>query len=75
MSYHYSDPTASAAIGNVNREFTKYEKKAKKLRALYKEGKLSEEALEAAYAEFSGIYSHILDRVFWESPDLWEDPE
>lgn len=41
----YSDPTASMAVGNVNREFSKYEKRAKKLRKLYKEGKLSEEAL------------------------------
>lgn len=72
---YYSDPTAAMAVGNINREFSKYEKKAKRLRKLYKEGKLSEEALEKAYSEFTGIYSHILDRVFWEEPDLWEDPE
>lgn len=72
---YYSDHTASMAVGNVNREFSKYEKKAKKLRKLYKEGKLSEKALEKAYSGFTGIYSHILDHVFWEEPDLWSDEE
>ncbi len=71
----YSDPTASMAVGNVNREFSKYEKRAKKLRKLYKEGKLSEEALERAYSEFTGIYRHVLDHVFWEEGELWKDAE
>ena len=70
---YYSDPTASMAVGNVSKEFSKYEKKAKSLRKLYKEGKLSEEALEKAYSEFTGIYRNVLDRVFWEEGELWED--
>ena len=70
---YYSDPTASMAVGHVSKEFSKYEKKAKSLRKLYKEGKLSEEALEKAYSEFTGIYRNVLDRVFWEEGELWED--
>ena len=72
---YYSDPTSSMAVGNVNREFSKYKKKAERLRKLYKEGKLSEEALERAYSEFTGIYSHVLDHVFWEDDELWKDTE
>lgn len=70
---YYSDPTASMAVGHVSKEFSKYEKKAKSLRKLYTEGKLSEEALEKAYSEFTGIYRHVLDRVFWEEGELWEE--
>ena len=70
---YYSDPTASMAVGHVSKEFSKYEKKAKNLRKLYKEGKLSEEALEKAYSEFTGIYRHVLDRVFWEEGELWDE--
>ena len=43
---YYSDPTASQAVGNVNREFSKWEKKAKRLWRLYDEGKLSDEQIE-----------------------------
>ena len=60
---YYSDPTASAALGSINREFSRLEKRAKRLRALYKEGKLSDEALERARGEFRGIYRHVLDNV------------
>lgn len=70
---YYSDPTASMAVGNVNKEFSKYVKKARELRKLYKQGKLSEEALEKAHSQFPGIYRHVLDRVFWEEGELWED--
>lgn len=72
---YYSDPTASMAVGHVNKEFSKYEKKARQLRKLYKEGKLSDEMLEKAYSLFPGIYSHVLDHVFWEEGELWKDPE
>ena len=71
MSY-YSDPTASMAAGEINREYSKYVKKARRFRRLYKQGKLSEEALEKAHSEFTGIYSHVLDHVFWEEDELWK---
>ncbi len=67
---YYSDHTASMAVGNVNREFSKYKKRTKKLRKLYKDGKFSEEAMEKAYSEFTGIYSHVLDYVFCEGPNF-----
>lgn len=70
---YYSDPTASMAVGHVSKEFSKYEKKAKSLRKLYRVDKFSEEALEKAYSEFTGIYRHVLDRVFWEEGELWEE--
>jgi hypothetical protein len=59
MNY-YNDPTASKAIGNINREFNRLEKKAKNLVRLYYQGKISSEALKKAQGEFKGLYSHIL---------------
>lgn len=57
---YYSDPTASMAIGNINKEFSKLEKKAKRLIELYDEGKISPEALEKAQLQFKGLYRHVL---------------
>ena len=65
MSY-YSDPTAARALSGINREFSRLEKKAKKLRKLRDEGKLSAEALEKAQGEFRGIYKHVLNNVLNE---------
>ena len=63
---YYSDPTASQALGGINREFSRLEKKAKKLRKLLEEGKLSPEALERALVHFKGIYRHVLTNVLEE---------
>ena len=65
MSY-YSDPTAAAALGEINREFSRLEKKARRLRRLYEEGKLSDEALAREQAHFKGIYRHVLNNVLKE---------
>ena len=62
MSY-YSDPTAARALGGINREFSRLEKKAKKLRKLRDEGKISPAALEKAQEQFTGIYRHVLTKV------------
>ena len=70
---YYSDPTANMALGNINREFSKHIKKAKKLRALYDEGKISSETLEKAHAQFRGLYRHVLDNVLEEERE--EDRE
>ena len=48
---YYSDPTASAAVGGINREFSRMEKKAKRLCRLWKEGKISDEKLEQFYKD------------------------
>ncbi len=63
---YYSDPTASKALGEINREFSRLEKKAKKLKKLLEEGKLSPEALEKAQAQFKGLYRHVLNNVLEE---------
>ena len=60
---HYSDPTANRALGGINREFSRLEKKAKKLRRLWKEGKISDAELAAAQSQFTGIYRHVLTHV------------
>ena len=57
---YYSDPTANMALGNINKEFSKLEKKAKRLRELADEGKISPEALEKAQSQFKGLYRHVL---------------
>ena len=66
---YYSDPTASAALGNINREFSKLEKRAKKLRKLFCEGKISDEALKRAQCEFKGIYQHVLTNTLEAKPE------
>lgn len=58
---YYNDPTAAMALGNINREFGRLEKKAKKLCEQHKKGRLSAEALERANSEFGGIYRHVLE--------------
>lgn len=65
---HYSDPTANRALGSINREFSRLEKKAKNLCRLLDEGKLSCEEFDAAHSQFTGIYRHVLDitRREWE---------
>lgn len=68
MNY-YSDPTASRALGNINREFSKQEKMAKAICRLYKQGKLSAKDLEKARAQFKGIYKHVLDNVLVDARD------
>ena len=65
MSY-YSDPTASRALGSINRIFSKYEKKAKAICRLYMQGRLSEVDWADAHTQFKGIYRHILDNVLKE---------
>ena len=59
----YSDPTASRALGPINREFNRLEKKAKALRRQYKAGLITEADLEKAQGQFRGIYRHILTNV------------
>ncbi len=63
---YYSDPTASMALGHINREFSRLEKKAKKLRERYEKGEISPETLEKAQAQFKGLYRHILTNVLEE---------
>lgn len=65
---HYSDPTANRALGPINREFSRLEKKAKNLCRLLDEGAISPEDFDKAHDQFTGIFRHVLDhtRKEWE---------
>ena len=62
MNY-YSDPTANKALGPINREFNRLEKKAKTLRQQFREGRITQVDLDRAQAQFQGIYRHVLTNV------------
>lgn len=66
---YYSDPTAAKGLSGINREFGRLEKRAKHLKKLWKEGKISDEQLDKAHAEFTGIYRHVLDHVLAQEDD------
>ena len=65
MSY-YSDPTAANALGSINREFSRLEKKAKQHRKRFEAGEITAADLERAQAQFTGIYRHVLTHVLAE---------
>jgi len=67
--YYYSDPTANRALAGINREFSRLEKKARRLKARLKNGTLSPEALQKAQAEYTGIYRHVLNRILAEEDE------
>ena len=59
MSNYRSDPTAGAAIGNINREYRVLLKQAKLLRAMRREGLLTPEQEARAKRAYIGIYRRI----------------
>ena len=60
----YSNPTANAAIGAVEREMKAKEKKVKVAKELYAQGKLSDDMMISLYREFKGIYRPLLWEIF-----------
>ena len=68
MSY-YSDPTAARALSGINREFSRLEKKAKKLREQLKEGRITQADVDRAQSQFTGIYKHVLNHVLNEKQE------
>ena len=56
----YSDPTAAAALGPINREFARMEKRARRICDRIEKGTISPEELERAQSEFTGMYRHVL---------------
>lgn len=68
MNY-YSDPTAAAAMGNINREYSALVKKAKSICKRYRAGKLTEAELNQARAQFKGLFKNVLDQVLSEESD------
>ena len=59
MSY-YSDPTANAAIGTVDREIRRLRKRAEQIRRRRQKGVLTKQEEEDARREFVGIYRRFL---------------
>lgn len=66
---YYSDPTAARGLSGINREFARLEARARRVRRLLEEGKLSPEALERERAHYRGIYRHVLDNVLKGDPE------
>ena len=57
---HYSDPTANAAIGTVDREIRMMRKRAEQIKRRRKNGQLTNEELALARKQFVGIYARFL---------------
>ena len=57
---HYSNPTANAAIGSVDREIRMMRKRAEQIKRRRKNGQLTSEELAAARKQFIGIYARFL---------------
>ena len=70
---HYSNPTADAAIGSIDREIRKMEKRAAKLKKQKAAGRLSAQQEAAAYREFSGIFRPILIKALKEKEPAADD--
>ena len=63
MSY-YSNPTANAAIGSIDKEIRAKQKMAKSLKELRKKGLLSDEAIAGVKSEFPGIFRRFYLDIF-----------
>lgn len=63
MSY-YSNPTANAAIGAVDKEIRAKQKFAKRLKALRKKGLISDEEIARARCRFPGLYRRFYLEIF-----------
>lgn len=63
MSY-YSNPTANAAMGAVDKEIRAKKKYAKRLKALRKNGLISDEEIARVRCRFPGIYRRFYLDIF-----------
>lgn len=57
---HYSNPTANAAIGSVDREIRMMRKRAEQIKRRRQQGLLTPEELAMARKQFVGIYARFL---------------
>lgn len=57
---HYSNPTANAAIGAVDREIRMMRKYAEQIKRRRQQGLLTTDELAAARKQFIGIYARFL---------------
>lgn len=63
---HYSNPTANAAIGTIDRELKMMRKRAKFLKERKQKGLLTPAEEACARKQFVGIYRHILQNALAE---------
>ena len=61
---NYADPTASAALGNIEKEFQEKKKLAKQLRRIRKLGLMDDRLRALANRQFTGIFSNLYWEVF-----------
>jgi hypothetical protein len=57
---HYSNPTANAAIGTVDREIRRMRKRAQQIKRLRRQGRLTPQEEALARKQFVGIYRRFL---------------
>ena len=57
---HYSNPTANAAIGTVDREIRMMRKRADQIKRRRQQGLLTPEELTQARKDYVGIYARFL---------------
>lgn len=57
---HYSNPTANAAIGAVDREIRMMRKRANQIKRRRQQGQLTPDELAKARKQFIGIYARFL---------------
>lgn len=72
MSY-YRDPTAGAAIGSVDKEFSRMRKLAVSIRDRFDRGEMTPREFEAACRQFDGYYFQTLVSVMKEAPRPSDD--
>ena len=63
MANYYRNPTASAAIGAVDKEINRARKHGKRLKALQAQGRLTPEALEEAKRRYTGLCRRVLENA------------
>ena len=63
MSNYYSNPTANAAIGAVDKEIARMRKWARDLKKRRRQGRLTPQELARARRAFTGIHRHLLRNI------------
>ncbi len=59
MSNYYSDPTANAAIGSIDKEMKRLTAKAHRIRRLRERGALTEADVAFAHEHFRGYFRQL----------------
>lgn len=65
---HYSDPTANAAIGMIDREIKYLRKRAKQIGQRHQAGLLTPAELAQARKQFTGLYARFLREALEPQP-------